>query len=170
VSRPSCPLAPGKGPPGTHCTGGWVGSRACLDTEARGKVFFCLCWESNPVHPVCCQTLYWLSYPDSTAPPVVMTFFLSYFSWYNMLKIWQIFWYRQISLMSSLLSYCNKRAQPLSPVLHCPRSTTMHTIHCISSDSQFPWNCDTIQTPWNETSFIHHTPPETSAVFLSPFS
>jgi hypothetical protein len=23
--------------PGTHCTGGWVGPRAGLDTEARGK-------------------------------------------------------------------------------------------------------------------------------------
>jgi hypothetical protein len=26
--------------PGTHCTGGWVGPRAGLDTEARGKIFF----------------------------------------------------------------------------------------------------------------------------------
>jgi hypothetical protein len=24
--------------PGTHCTGGWVGPRAGLDTEARGKI------------------------------------------------------------------------------------------------------------------------------------
>jgi hypothetical protein len=24
--------------PGTHWTGGWVGPRACLDTEARGKI------------------------------------------------------------------------------------------------------------------------------------
>jgi hypothetical protein len=24
--------------PGTHCTGGWMGPRAGLDTEARGKV------------------------------------------------------------------------------------------------------------------------------------
>jgi hypothetical protein len=24
--------------PGTHCTGGWVGPRASLDTEARGKI------------------------------------------------------------------------------------------------------------------------------------
>jgi hypothetical protein len=31
-------LPPGKGPPGTHCTGGWVGPRDGLDTEARGKV------------------------------------------------------------------------------------------------------------------------------------
>jgi hypothetical protein len=28
----------GERTPGTHCTGGWVGPRACLDTEARGKI------------------------------------------------------------------------------------------------------------------------------------
>jgi hypothetical protein len=33
-------------PPRTHCTGGWVGPRAGLDTEARGKIL-CLCWVSN---------------------------------------------------------------------------------------------------------------------------
>jgi hypothetical protein len=32
--------------PGTHCTGGWVGPRACLDTEARGKIR-CLYQGSN---------------------------------------------------------------------------------------------------------------------------
>jgi hypothetical protein len=37
ASRSSRALAPGKNP-GTHCTGGWVGPRACLDTEARGKI------------------------------------------------------------------------------------------------------------------------------------
>jgi hypothetical protein len=31
-------LPPGKGPPGTHWTGGWVGPRAGLDTEARGEI------------------------------------------------------------------------------------------------------------------------------------
>jgi hypothetical protein len=36
--RPSCSLPPGKGPPGTHWTGGWVVPRAGLDTEARGKI------------------------------------------------------------------------------------------------------------------------------------
>jgi hypothetical protein len=38
ASRPGRALPPGKGPPGTHCTGGWVGSRAGLDTEATGKI------------------------------------------------------------------------------------------------------------------------------------
>jgi hypothetical protein len=33
--------------PGTHCTGGWVGLRADLDTEVRGKIL-CLCRGSNP--------------------------------------------------------------------------------------------------------------------------
>jgi hypothetical protein len=40
-------LFPGKRTPGTHCTGGWVGLRACLDTEARAKIL-CPCRGSNP--------------------------------------------------------------------------------------------------------------------------
>jgi hypothetical protein len=38
----SCPiriLVPEKGPPGTHCIGGWVGPRAGLDIEATGNFF-----------------------------------------------------------------------------------------------------------------------------------
>jgi hypothetical protein len=44
----------------THWIGGWVGLRASLDTEARGKILY-LCRGSNPVRPVCSQTLrvYW---------------------------------------------------------------------------------------------------------------
>jgi hypothetical protein len=38
LSCPRCTLASGKGPPSTHCVGGWVGPRAGLDTEARGKI------------------------------------------------------------------------------------------------------------------------------------
>jgi hypothetical protein len=38
VSSPGHALAPGKGPHGTLCKGGWVGSRAGLDTEVRGKI------------------------------------------------------------------------------------------------------------------------------------
>jgi hypothetical protein len=44
-------LCPGERTPGTHCTGGWVGPRAGLDTEDRGKIL-CLCRESNPDRPV----------------------------------------------------------------------------------------------------------------------
>jgi hypothetical protein len=41
ASRPGRALSPGKGP-GTLWTGGWVGFRAGLDTEAREKsVRFC---------------------------------------------------------------------------------------------------------------------------------
>jgi hypothetical protein len=37
--------------PGTHCTGGWVGLRAGLDTEARRKIL-CPRRGSNPDRPV----------------------------------------------------------------------------------------------------------------------
>jgi hypothetical protein len=51
--------------PGAHCTGGWVGLRAGLDTEARGKIL-CPCRGSNPDRPVRSQTLFWLSYSSYT--------------------------------------------------------------------------------------------------------
>jgi hypothetical protein len=39
ASRPERALAPGKGPPvPTVQEGGWMGPRAGLDTEARGKI------------------------------------------------------------------------------------------------------------------------------------
>jgi hypothetical protein len=34
--------------PGNHCIGGWVGLRAGLEAEARGK-FLCLCRGSDPL-------------------------------------------------------------------------------------------------------------------------
>jgi hypothetical protein len=49
---------------GSHCKGGWVGLRAGLDTEARGKIL-CLCPGSTSGSPVCSQTLYCLSCPSS---------------------------------------------------------------------------------------------------------
>jgi hypothetical protein len=42
--------------PGTHWVGGWVGLRAGLDTEARGKIL-CVCRGSNSGRPVCSPTL-----------------------------------------------------------------------------------------------------------------
>jgi hypothetical protein len=44
-------FTPGERTPGTHCTGGWVGPRAGLDKEARGKIL-CRCRDSNPDRPV----------------------------------------------------------------------------------------------------------------------
>jgi hypothetical protein len=40
---------------GTHCTGGWVGLRAGLDTEATGEIRF-LCRGLNHGRPVCSRT------------------------------------------------------------------------------------------------------------------
>jgi hypothetical protein len=48
---PQLCFIPREGTRGTHCTGGWVGPRAVLDTEARGKSLH-LCWESNLDRPV----------------------------------------------------------------------------------------------------------------------
>jgi hypothetical protein len=44
-------FTPGERTPGTHWTGGWVGPRAVLDTEARGKIL-CVCRGSNLDRPV----------------------------------------------------------------------------------------------------------------------
>jgi hypothetical protein len=44
-------FTPGERTHGTHCTGGWVGPRAGLDTEARGKIS-CLYRGSNVDRPV----------------------------------------------------------------------------------------------------------------------
>jgi hypothetical protein len=51
ASRPGRVFTPGERTPGTHCTGGWVGPRAGLDTEDRGKIL-CPCRGSNPDRPV----------------------------------------------------------------------------------------------------------------------
>jgi hypothetical protein len=48
---------------GTHWIGGWVGLKADMGTEARGKIP-CLCQEPNPSPPVCSQTREWMSYPQ----------------------------------------------------------------------------------------------------------
>jgi len=39
ASRPGRAFTPGERTPGTHCTGGWVGPRAGLDTQDRGRSF-----------------------------------------------------------------------------------------------------------------------------------
>jgi hypothetical protein len=59
LSRPR--FTPGERAPGTHSTGGWVGPRAGLDAEVRGKILS-FCRGSKPGRPVRSQTLYWLSW------------------------------------------------------------------------------------------------------------
>jgi hypothetical protein len=60
-------FSPRERTPDTHCTGGWVGPRACMDTEAWGKILSPLpaIEPRSPGRPVRSQTLYWLSYPGS---------------------------------------------------------------------------------------------------------
>jgi hypothetical protein len=58
----SCPgsdLPPGKGPPGTHRTGDWVGPRGGLDTDTREKVLSLLLGiePRSPRRPARSQTL-----------------------------------------------------------------------------------------------------------------
>jgi hypothetical protein len=43
--------------PGTHCTGHWVGPRAGLDTEARGKILSSA-GDRTTGSPVCSQNLH----------------------------------------------------------------------------------------------------------------
>jgi hypothetical protein len=58
-------FSPRESTPGTHWTGGWVGPRADLDTEIRGKILSPLSGiePRSPGRPARSQTLYWLSYP-----------------------------------------------------------------------------------------------------------
>jgi hypothetical protein len=60
ASRPGRALTQGKGTLGTHCTGGWVGPTAGLDTEARGKILSPLpgIEPRSPGRPAHSQTLY----------------------------------------------------------------------------------------------------------------
>jgi hypothetical protein len=53
--------------PGIHCTGGWMGPRAGLNTEDRGKIILPLpgIEPRSPGRPARSQTLYWLSYTGS---------------------------------------------------------------------------------------------------------
>jgi hypothetical protein len=50
ASRPGRAITPGERTPRTHCTGGWVGPRAGLDTEDTGKIL-CPRRGSNPDSP-----------------------------------------------------------------------------------------------------------------------
>jgi hypothetical protein len=65
ASRPGRALAPGNGTPGTRWTGGWVGPRAGVEKEARGKIFSSMprIEPRSPGRPARRQSLYRLSYP-----------------------------------------------------------------------------------------------------------
>jgi hypothetical protein len=69
---PRSRFTPGERTPGTQCTGDWVGSRAGLDTEARGKILLPLpgIEPRSPGRPARSQKLYWLSYP--THQPIII--------------------------------------------------------------------------------------------------
>jgi hypothetical protein len=58
--QPRSRFTPGERTPGTHWTGGWVGSRAGLDTEARGNIISPLpgIEPLSPGRPVRSQTPY----------------------------------------------------------------------------------------------------------------
>jgi hypothetical protein len=58
-STPRPHHSPGERIPITHCTGGWVGPRAGLDTEARGKIISPLLGiePRSPGRPARSQTL-----------------------------------------------------------------------------------------------------------------
>jgi hypothetical protein len=62
---PQLRFSPRERTPGTHRTGGWVGPRAGMDTEGRGKILSPLpgIQPQSPGRPACSHTLYWLSYP-----------------------------------------------------------------------------------------------------------
>jgi hypothetical protein len=58
--KPGPRFTPGEMTPGTHWTGGWVGPRAGVDTEARGKILSTLpeIEPRSPGRPARSQTLY----------------------------------------------------------------------------------------------------------------
>jgi hypothetical protein len=49
TSRPCCAFTPGERTPGTHCTGGWVGPRAGLDTERIKEKSFAPAGDRTPI-------------------------------------------------------------------------------------------------------------------------
>jgi hypothetical protein len=63
---PAVLYPPGKRTPSTHWTGGWVGLKAGLNKEVKGKILLPLpgIEPRSPGYPACSQTLYWLSYPE----------------------------------------------------------------------------------------------------------
>jgi hypothetical protein len=65
IVTPQLRFSPRERTTSTHCAGGWVGPRAGLDTEARGKILSPIpeIEPRSPGRPARSQTLYCLSYP-----------------------------------------------------------------------------------------------------------
>jgi hypothetical protein len=72
-------FSPGERASSTHCTGGWVGPRASLDTEARGVILSPLLGIKlrSPGRPACSLTLYRLSYLAHNIMTKLFTIFLT---------------------------------------------------------------------------------------------
>jgi hypothetical protein len=122
----------------THWIGGWVGLRAGLDTEARGKTL-CLCQGLNAGHPVCSQTLYWLSYPSLFSTRDVATNMSSFYFTCH----WKIIWSSSMQLhliwgstcyfitrnfVMHNVSYMTRRYGTKSTVLRYPQRSALHSI------------------------------------------
>jgi hypothetical protein len=81
--KPRPRFSPGERTPGTHCTRGWVGPRAGLDTEATGKIISPLPGfePQSPGRSARSQTIHWLNFPAHPAVLgvryVLLTFYFS---------------------------------------------------------------------------------------------
>jgi hypothetical protein len=75
-----------KEPPSTQWTGGWVGPRAGVETEARGKILLPLpgIKPQGPDQQVHSQTLYWLSYPGSYSHALLIYDFMNAYLFLHM--------------------------------------------------------------------------------------
>jgi hypothetical protein len=114
--RPGRALPHGKDP-GTHYTGGWVGLKAGLDTEARGKIL-CPCRGSNPDRPVVQSVA--RHYTDWANPvPEGITYFSNFSRRQNVLLIWDFKFSRRRVWCSELSSGMYCRVKWLSTINTC---------------------------------------------------
>jgi hypothetical protein len=104
--------------PRTHWIGGWVGLRADMNTEPRGKIL-CFSQGSNPGRPVCSQ-LYWLSYS------------------HRRYVLCNIFNQKQMPVLNENWFETEKRLCPLQfhykyDLLHIEFTNTGFCVHCLPS-------------------------------------
>jgi hypothetical protein len=89
-------FTPGERTPGTHWRGGWVGPRAGLDTEDRGKIL-CPCRGSNPdrpvVHPVVRHYTDWANpVPIDQYRPFISLFIVYFATLFQKLRLKSVKW------------------------------------------------------------------------------